>query len=321
MTNYNKVFEEKQYRSVTTRAAKYYQENAKSAPIPLIKTDVFDAKEYTYVPLGDPIVTQGGLEWSEQGKQAVVTHNSATIKLYSQMMHLNIRSNDIANFGPQLIADKKGVMIDKFALDVDDAQFHGPKATDNPNTPGMQIAEGIIGQLTSIQNVAGGAASLATKGYGWAAIKYIMDDIPFAMREEGPDMLLFMDELFFSKMTAPDRVYNDKVEWDFIYDSYMGPKAMHGRKIGQVIVTNKILTEATDDTDGDGADAADVLGTNSRLLIMVPDDRWVARVVSRSFSLVGEEQGMLHVHQLYGHRGRAYVFDADALNFTEQLTW
>jgi hypothetical protein len=321
MTNYNKVFEEKQYRAITARAAKYYQETAKSAAIPMIKTDVPDAKEYTYVTLQDPIVTQGGLEWSEQGKLGVVSHDSATIKLFSQMMHLNIHNNDIANFGSQLIADKKDAKIQKFALDVDDAVFHGPKTTDNPNTPGIQLAEGLIGQLTSIQNVAGAAASLATKGYGWAAIKYIMDDIPFAMREEGPDMLLYMDELFYSKMTAPDRVYNDKVEWDFIYDTFMGPKAIHGRKIANVIVTNKILTEATDDTDGDGADSADTVGTHSRLLLMVPDPRWVGRVVSRGFSLVGEEQGMLHVHQLYGHRSRAYFFNTDCANFTEQLTW
>ena len=321
MTNYNKVFEERQYRSVTNKAAKLYQEKAKMNFLPVIKTDVPDAKEYTYVKLGDPIVTQGGLEWSEQGKLGVVTHDSATIKLYSQMMHLNIHNNDIANFGSQLIADKHSAKIEKFVLDIDDSILHGPKTTDNPNTPGIQIAEGLIGQLTSIQNVAGGAASLATKGYGWAAIKYIMDDIPFAMREEGPDMVLLMDELFYSKMTAPDRVYNDKVEWDFIYESFMGPKAIHGRKISNVIVTNKILTEATDDTDGDGNDAADTLGTNSRLMLMVPDPRYVANVVSRSFSLVGEEQGMLHTHQLYGFRNRAYFFDADCANFTEQLTW
>jgi len=321
MTNYNKVFEEKQYRSVTNKAAAYYQESAKSAAIPVIKTDVPDAKEYTYVQLQDPIVTQGGLEWSEQGKLGVVTHDSATIKLYSQMMHLNIHNNDIANFGSQLIADKHDAKIKKFVLDIDDAVFHGPKTTDNPNTPGMQIAEGLIGQLTSIENVAGGAASLATKGYGWAAIKYIMDDIPFAMREEGPDMVLYMDELFYSKLTAPDRVYNDKVEWDFIYDTFMGEKAIHGRKIGQVIVTNKILCEATDDTDGDGLDAADTLGTHSRLMLFVPDTRWVGNVVSRSFSLVGEEQGMLHTHQLYGFRSRAYWFNTDCANFTEQLTW
>ena len=321
MTNYNKVFEERQYRSVTTRAAKYFQEKAVTADIPLIKTDVFDAKEYTYVPLSDPIVTQGGLEWSEEGKIAAVVHNSATIKLYSQMMHILTNNNDIANFGSQLMADKHAVMIDKFALDVDYANLHGPKTTDNPNTPGMQIAEGLIGQLTSMQDLAGGASNLATKGYIWAAIKKMVDGIPIGMRSEGPDMFLYMSEKIYANATAPDRVYNDMVEWDFIYKTFMGPEALHPRKIGKVIVTNHVLAEATDDTDGENADTVDTLGTHDRMLLICPDPRWVGRVVSRSFSLVGEESGMLHNHQLYGHRGRAYFFNTDCAEYTEALTW
>lgn len=321
MTNYNAVFEEKQYRAITNKAARYYQESGKSGDIPLIKTDIPDALEYTYVTLQDPIVTQGGLEWSEQGKLGVVSHDSATIKLYSQMMHINIDNNEIAKFGSQLIADKKDAKVRKFAMDVDDAEFHGPKSTDNPNTPAFQIAEGLIGQLTSMQNLNGTDSNLATKGYIWAAIKKMIDGIPFAMREEGPDMLLYVSENLYSKATAPDRVYNDKIEWDFIYDTYMGPKAVHGRKIGKVIITNKILAEATDDTDGDNADTADTEGTHDRMLLICPDPRWVGRVVSRSFSLVGEEQGMLHVHQLYGHRGRAYFFNTDCAEYTEALVW
>lgn len=321
MTNYNKVFEEKQYRAITARAAQYYRESGKSGDIPLIKTDVPDALEYTYVTLQDPIVTQGGLEWSEQGKLGVVSHDSATIKLYSQMMHINVNNNDIAKFGSQLIADKKDAKIAKFAADIDDAVFHGPKSTDNPNTPGFQIAEGLIGQLTSMQNLNGTDSNLATKGYIWAAIKKMVDGIPFAMREEGPDMLLYMTENLASKVSAPDRIYNDKVEWDFIYDTFMGPKALPGRKIGKTIVTNKIAAEATDNTDGDNADTVDTAGTHDRMMLICPDPRWVGRVVSRGFSLVGEEQGMLHVHQLYGHRGRAYFFNTDCAEYTEALVW
>ena len=133
MANYNKVFEEKQYRAITSRAAKYYQESAKTGDIPLIKTDVPDAKEYTYVPLSDPNVSIGGLEWSEQGKIATTVHNSATIDLFSHMMHIVIENNDIANFGSQLIADKKEAQIAKFALDVDDAILHGTRPYDPTN--------------------------------------------------------------------------------------------------------------------------------------------------------------------------------------------
>ena len=324
MTNYNKVFEERQYRAITSKAAAYYQESAKSLDIPLIKTDVPDAKEYTYVPLSDPNVSIGGLEWAEQGKVATTVHNSATIDLASLMMHIVIDNNEIANFGSQLIADKKAVQIAKFASDVDDSIFHGVRPYDPTNGTTVPFQQGLLGQKTGIQNIAGGDSDMRTKGYIWAGIKYIMDDIPFAMREEGPDMILYMSEKIFANATAPDRVYNDMVEWDFIYRTFMGPQAVHGRKIGKVIVTNKILAQAGDTTlssAGAAITTADTVGTHDRMLLFVPDNRWVGRVVSRNFSLIGEESGMLHTHQLYGWRGRPYWFNEDAGNYTEQLVW
>jgi hypothetical protein len=324
MTNYNKVFEERQYRAITTKAAAYYMESAKTSDVPLIKTDVPDAKEYTYVPLSDPNVSIGGLEWAEQGKVATTVHNSATIDLHSLMMHIVIDNNDIANFGSQLIADKKAAQIAKFASDVDDSILHGVRPYDGFNTAPVPFAQGLVGQLTGIQNIAGGASNMATKGYIWAGIKYIMDDIPFAMREEGPDMILMMSEKLYANATAPDRVYNDMVEWDFIHRTFMGPEAVHGRKIGKVIVTNKILAAAGDTTltsTGGAQTTADTVGTHDRMLLYVPDNRWVGRVVSRNFSLVGEESGMLHTHQLYGWRGRGYWFNADCANYTEALVW
>ena len=323
MTNYNKVFEEKQYRAITAKAAKYYMESGKSGDIPLLKTNIPDAKEYTYVPLSEPIVSQGGLEWAEQGIRAVTVHNSATIKLYSNMMHIVIDNNDIANFGSQLIADKKEAQIAKFASDVDDSIFHGTRFYDNPNVQALPFAQGILGQLTGLENINGTDSVLTTKGYIWKGITTMMDDIPFAMREEGPDMILYMDEKIYSKATAPDRIYNDMVEWDFIHRTFMGENAVHGRKIGKVVVTNKILAiagDTTKSTTGGAITTADTLGTHSRMLLYVPDPRWVGRVVSRNFSLVGEESGMLHTHQLYGWRGRGYWFNADCANYTEQIT-
>lgn len=324
MTNYNKVFEEKQYRAITTRAAKYYMESGKTGVIPKIKTDVPDAKEYTYVPLSEPIVSQGGLEWAEQGVKAVTLHNSATIKLYSNMMHIVIDNNDIANFGSQLIADKKEAEIAKFASDVDDSILHGTRFYDNPNVAALPFAQGLIGQLTGMQNLNGTHSNLLTKGYIWKAIKKMVDGIPFALREEGPDMILYMSENLYAAATAPDRVYNDMVEWDFISRTFMGENAIHGRKIGQTIVTNKVLAAAGDTTldhTGSAQTTADTEGTHNRMLLFVPDPRWIARVVSRNFSLVGEEQGMLHTHQLYGWRGRGYWFNTNCAEYTEALVW
>jgi hypothetical protein len=317
MVDYNYVLAEKHYRSVPERAAKYYQETAKTTDIPTITPDIPDCKEYTWVSFTDPQAGHATLEWSGQGKIGDVMHTSTTYKLLGQELHLQFPFSEIQNLGSALIADKRDAIIAKYALDIDDSFFHGPKSD-----AGIQMQEGLIGQLTSMEDLNGTDSNLATKGYIWKAINKMIDGIPFAMREEGPEMILFMDELVYKNATAPDRIYQDKVEWNFIYEMLMGEMAIKGRKIGKVIVTNKILAEASDDTDGDNADTDDTLGTHSRMLLIVPDSRWIGKVISRSFSFIDEEKVMPNsVHQLYGFRGGCFANNTDCAEYTEQLVW
>jgi len=317
MTDYMKAFKQAQYQSVADRVAKYYTETDKSINIPLINAGIPDAYEYRYTNFLDGDASYGGLEWSAKGKKASMVHSYTDIDLFTQQMNLSFSKNDITKFGSQLIADKRDALIAKWAQDVDDACFHGPKSAS-----GTQIAEGLIGQLTSLQNQSSGAdADCSGKGEIWLWIQEMLDDIPFAMREEGPDMLLFINEKTYSEARKPDRIYQDKIEWDFIHETFIGPKAVHGRKIGKVIITNKINAEAADNTDGDNADTVDTLGTHGRMLLLVPDPRWVGRIVSRGFSLVGEESGVLGTDQVWGWKGRSYFFNADCANYTEALTF
>ncbi len=316
---YNAVFDEKQYKSVTKKAADYYLESGKSSAIPLIQTNVPDAKEYTHVLFAEATGSQGGMEWVESGRKMNVRSNYIEYKIPRIQGIIQIHNKDIANFGASLIADKHAAEIRQLAKDVDDAYFHGAH-----DETGGRLQEGMIGQITTSQNLSSAAAAdLSTKGEIWHWIKEAIEAIPFAMREDAPDMIMWLDEKTFAEASAPDRIYNDKVEWDFIYDQFIGEKSVHGRKIGQVIITNKILRSATDTTTGDGntQGTADTEGTHGRICIIVPDKRWVARVVSRGFSLIGEEQHMLAVDQLYGHRGRTCVFNTSACSYSEQLTF
>ena len=317
MTYYNIAFEEKQYRSIANRAAKYYQESGKSGVLPLVTADVPDAYEYRYTSLSDPFASAAGSDWSAKARKGSAISNYADIDLFTQQMNLFFDINEINKFGSSLIADKRGAIVDKWAVDVDNAAFHGPK-----NQNGIQLAEGLLGQLTCLVNQTSGTSfNVAAKGEIWLVLKKAIDDIPFAMREEGPDMILYINERLYSDANSPNRIYQDRVEWDFIYEHFIGPKAVHGRKIGQVIITNKINAEASDDTNGNNADAVDVLATHGRFLLIVPDPRWVGRIVSRGFSLVGEEQGALGISQIYGWKGRAYFFNGDCANYTEGLTF
>ena len=178
-------------------------------------------------------------------------------------------------------------------------------------------------KLTSIEELKGGSAgsTLTTKGDIWYGINTMIDGIPFDLRKSGPPMIMITDEYVAKEAFAPDRIYQDKVEGDFISEYLMGPKATQGRKISKWIVSNKILCEATDNTDGDNEDTIDDVGTDSRIMLFVPDPRFVGRVVSRGFGKVGEDSGALGTTTIYGWKGRAYWFDTDVAEFSEAIAW
>jgi len=327
LTTYNIAFDESQYRAIASKAAKYYQAKAMGSVIPLVKADVPDAYVYRYTYLGDPIASFSGIEWSDSGERGRVLHQYTDIDLYTDQMNLYFDINELNKFGASLIADKRAAIIDKWALEVDVRHFHGPTAgfgasnTVAGENPGTQLVESLIGQLTSIQNIDGTDSLLSTKGDIWVGINTMIDGIPFAMRQEGPPMIMVTDEYVAKEAFAPDRIYNDMIEGDFIKRVLMGPDAPEGRKIGRWIVNNNILARASDDTDGENADTADTLGTQSRILLFVPDKRWCGRIVSRGFSLVGEDSGILGTKQVWGHKGRAYWFNTDCAEYSEAITW
>ena len=334
MTYYNVAFEEKQYRAVANRAAKYFQDRCDSSIIPLIVSDVPDAYEYRYVNLLDPHASSAGLEWSAHGQKGTVVHNYSDYELYTQQLNLMFDLNERNKFGDALIADKRGALIDKWAIDVDLSAFHGPMASmglgiDNPTLiaagtvkrPGSQLAEGLIGQLTSIENLDGTDSVLDVKGDIWYGINTMIDAIPFAIRKEGPPMIMITDEYVPKEASSPDRIYMDSVEIDFIKKYLMGEGATEGRKIGKWLVSNKILAEVSDDTDGVAPDSTDTVGTDSRIMLFVPDPRWCGRIVSRGFSLVGEDSGALGTEQIYGWKGRAVWFNTDCAEYSENIYW
>jgi len=316
MTNYNQVFKQEQYQAVSDRAAKYYQERDKGVNIPLVQAPIPDALEYRYVEFLESTSTYASLDYDENRDFMDTIHSYTDIQLYSQNCHIKVGANDVRNFGAQLIADKNDAQLRKWTVDIDDGNFHGPK-----NEAGIQLAEGIIGQLTSLENLNGTDSNLATKGYIWKAIIKMMNQIPFAMREEGPDMILFMTSNLYKKLTSPDRIYLEVLEYDMI-KKYLMNDAEHGFKISKIIITDKILAEASDDTDGDNADTADTQGTHDRMLLIVPDTRWIGRITSASFKKVGEgrsDLGDVRLH--YSHRYRAAVFNTNAAVYTEALVW
>ena len=317
MTSYNEVFDEKQYRSVNLSATQKYLDMNVSSALPLITTDIFDAYEYLNPTIEEAAGGMAGVDYVEDVTPMSAMHDNEVIELFVHQGLIKVRNQDIWKYGQDLLSSKYEAKIDHLVKEIDSAAFHGPKSK-----LGLQIAQGIIGQLTSIENLTSAAGhDCSGKGEIWHVIKEMIYDIPLAMRQTGPSMILFINEKTISEAQAPDRIYQDKVEWDFIYDAFIGERAPQGQKIGQVIITNKINAEATDDTDGNGADTADTLGTDGRMLLCVPDVRWGGRIESAGFHKVYEYQRPMAVDLLFGWHGRAYVLDGDAWNYTERLSF
>lgn len=325
MTTYNIAFDDNQYRAIAGRAAKYFQEKAVTGMIPLVKADVPDARQYRYTYFGDPKASYSGVEWSAHGERGTVLSQYTDIDLFTDQLNMFFGINEVNNYGEALIADKKAAIVDKWALDVDYRNLHGPHAGYGGSAvvadEGTQLAEGLIGQLTSIQNLDGTDSLLNVKGDIWYALNTMIDGIPFRIRQGGPPMILISDEYVAKEAFAPDRIYQDSIEGDFIKRVLMGADAPMGRKIGSWYVSNNLLCNATDNTDGENADTADTLGTQSRMLLFVPDVKVCGRIISRGYSLVGENQTALGIEQVWGHKGRAYWFDTDCAEFSEAITW
>ena len=308
---YNTVFEDKQYISVARRAAKYFEETAKSAAIPLIIADEPDSLYYRHTLFTETKATQGIADkWSPQGEKAFTPHGYEDYYLGGKEMHLHVPKGDINHYKDKgLLADKYDKAIKKFALDVDLMNFIG-NYRDQDDRDAYLDAGGLMNQGTAVTLLNGADSNLATKGYIWKGIKKMVDAPAFRIRESSPPMILYMSENIASVLDAPDRVYQDMLEKDFIYKTFLSDEAFKGRRIGQIIVTDKILVKGTD-----------TAGTHDRMILVVPDAAGVARCVSRGFSLLDEEKIMFNIHQAWGYRGALNVFDDEFVQVSEQIVW
>ena len=317
---WNKALEQRQYMAITLKAAKFYLEKASMMALPLIKTPVPYVKKYRWVRLGKPYiaaedsvanVATGGLEaeeFPEDGPLGDVQHGYQDYDLASINMFLKVKKANIPQFiGPNLLADKREAIIEKFALDVDEGIIRGIY----DRTGKVLLASGYQAQATTVADLNGTDSNLSTKGDIWKALNKMIDTIPLGMRQSGPPMELVLSENIYKIASAPDRIYLEEVEWDYIVKYLMGDRSLKDRRINpDVKISNKLLVAGTD-----------TIVENDRMALYVPDSRWIGRVVSRGFSLLGEKQGMLSYTQQYGWTGRCIIDNALAGMFTEQIVW
>lgn len=316
---YNTALEQRQYMAIALKASKYYLEKTAMAPLPLITTPIPHVKQYRWTRLTKPYiaaedtvatVATGGLEaeeFPEDGPLGDVQHGYQDYNLGSINMFLKVKNSDIPQFiGPNLLADKREAIIEKFAFDVDDGLIRGIY----DRTGKVLIASGYQAQATSVTNLNGTDSKLTTKGDIWKGLNKMIDTIPLGMRQQSPPMELVMSENIYKNASAPDRIYLNEIEWDYIVKYLMGDRALDARRINPVVkISNKII------------DPAETAGTEDRMALYVPNNRWIGRVVSRGFSKLGEKAGMLSSTQQWGWTGRCIVDNALAATYSESIVW
>ena len=320
MVTYNTAFEQRQYMAIALKASKYYLEKTAMAPLPLRTTEVPHVKQYRWTRLTKPYiaaedtvanVATGGLEaeeFPEDGPLGDVQHGYTDYSLGSINMFLKVMNSEIPQFiGPNLLADKREAIIEKFAFDVDEGLIRGIY----DRTGKVLIASGYQAQATTVADLNGSDSSLITKGDIWKGLNKMIDTIPLGMRQQSPPMELVMSEHVYKMASDPNRVYLNDIEWDYIKKYLMGENALQARRINpEVKISNNMLVAGTDTET-----------TNDRIALYVPNERWIARVVSRGFSKLGEKTGMLSTTQQWGWTGRCIVDNALAAMFSEQIVW
>jgi len=314
-TSAGEILAQEHYISISETIGKYYKSAAVTADIPFIAMRRYpgmpDPTFYRHIRLGESKASFGIYEkWTGYGKKATTDRGFQDFKISGREMILEIPRAGLNLSDPMsVITAKERQQMEQFALDVDLMQIIG-------NYPNFDDRDallddgGLITQATSVIDLNGTDSNLSTKSDIWAAIKKLLDTIPLAKRQKSPPVLLYMSENLASNLGAPDRVYTDVVEQDFIKRIYMGAEALFGRKIGKIIITNEILVDGTD-----------TLGTNDRLLMVVPNQDFVARVIYQPFGFIAEDLSALILKQIWGFKGALCVFDPETVLFSEQIVW
>lgn len=305
------------YQAVSERVKKYWMEKTTASYLPSVEGSLqLDQMEFRSPYFGQSKAGFGSHQYTPQGRKASTPLNYKTFYLESMQLSIGQNVNDLAAQGQNILTQMQDAQIRQFVYDVDYAHWHGIF-----DESGVQLNSGYLEQSTIVENLNGTNSTLTTKGDIWKGIKAMIDTIPFKYRQQAP-MVLFTTSNIIAQASDPARIYNDKIELEKIYDSFIY-NAPEGYRLSAIIPTDQITALATDTASGDGSGAADTGGsTDDRMFLAVIDPEILGRVESRQFSLLGQTpDGIGGVINNYATRFAPCVFDSSAVLYSEKIVW
>jgi len=313
MVTYNTILSDQFYIHTSKKIAEYFSELAIMAAVPVIdkSAETPDALYYRHTNLLETKASRGIADkWSPQGPVADTQHGYTDFKCMGKEMHLAIPKNGINLHNQQFLFDaKQRQAMMQMALDVDDCNIFGNYEDPADDRTKLLDDGGLITQATTVEDLNGTDSNLSTKGDIIKGVNKMIDAIPLRIRQNAPPMKMLVSENLVANGNDGDHIYIEKTEIDLLREKFV-TNPIKNRAISEIIITDKILVTGTD-----------TKGTNDRIVIFVPDERICARIVTRGFSLLGEESRALDIHQVWGWRGCFAVFDANGVQMSEQIVW
>ena len=187
---------------------------------------------------------------------------------------------------------------------------------------GTRLNTGIIEQATLVENLNGTDSLLDAAGDVYLALSKMVNSIPFRYRD-GKKVVVGCDDLFtFNARRALFRGATNQIsEMDLFLQEFSNQMFIQS---GQMVDPKLIVSDQLflNKVAGTTKTETDTLGTHSRLFAAVVDQEIVEQAYSR-VGIVGEDRynSVQGVNQRWAARCSGCVHDANAVVYSEQITW
>jgi len=308
------VFDKTFYEDLANIATEYYREFGWSRMFPVNTTSIPNAKKYKKPIFGDTEGFTSNDEYDGFPDQARTSLNTRKYKLHSILTSVIYSLDDRSKLRQFLLQDK-GEKMRAFArqIDLTFMKGHYSKGYDSTGLGvGTKMSDGILDQAGTVIDLDGTDSALGATGGVYAALKKMVESIPFRYRG-GRECVLGMTSNFYAQANSSTFTNTaGQTEWEQFFDKLV-TKGIKGWKVSPEIIISDEAFIGVGDAGGT---------TDDRLFIAIMDNNIVERVFSRGIAPFPVIQGRGDTTiQDWAARCAGCVHDDEAVLYSEKITW